>query len=140
MEVSKNSLWTCRVGILMLYKLGNTRCLASSEEGQESKLLINTVALRKEDPDCSNIIINMHCGTHGAGFSYPSLAIYRRYFVPLWLENHFLLSIYMRYIAPLRLENHTFVIHLCDIYCTPVVGKLYLSSSIYAGIYCTVRV
>ena len=29
------------------------------------------------------------------------------------------------------LENHTFVIHLHEIYCTPVVGKSYLNSSIY---------
>ena len=31
-----------------------------------------------------------------------------------------------KYFVPLRLENHTFVIHLCKIFCTPVVGKSYL--------------
>ena len=40
------------------------------------------------------------------------------------------LSIYVRYIVPLWLENHTLVIHLCDIYYTPVVRKLYPSLSI----------
>ena len=33
----------------------------------------------------------------------------------------------MRYFVPLQLENHTFVIHLCEINCTFVVGKSYLS-------------
>jgi hypothetical protein len=36
-------------------------------------------------------------------------------------------SIYVRYIVPLRLENHTLAIYLCEIYCTPAVGKSYLS-------------
>ena len=67
-----------------------------------------------------------HCGTHGVCFSYPGLAIYVIYFVPLWLENHLQLSTYVRYFVPLRLENHTFIIHLCEIFCTLVVGKSYL--------------
>ena len=41
------------------------------------------------------------------------------------------LSIYVRYIVPLRLENHILVIHLCEVYSTPAVGKSYLSSSIH---------
>ena len=52
---------------------------------------------------------NHHCGTHEVWKSYPGLAFYVRYFVPLWLENHIL------------------VIHLHDIYCTPAVGKSYFS-------------
>ena len=35
-------------------------------------------------------------------------------------------STYVRYFVPLQLENHTFIIHLCKIFCTPVVGKSYL--------------
>jgi hypothetical protein len=51
------------------------------------------------------ITSSIHCGTHGAGKSYPGLAIYVRYFVPL------------------QLESHTRVIHLLEIFCTLAVGK-----------------
>src|SRR6266446_3473104 len=68
----------------------------------------------------SNFAIS-HCGTGGVCFSTP------------------LLAIYVRYIVPLQLENHTFVIHLCDIYSTPAVGKLYLNSFVYGEICCTLR-
>jgi len=77
----------------------------------------------------------VHCGTHGACFSYHGLAIYVRYFVPLRVENHSQLSIYVRYFVPLQLENHTLVIHLCEIYSTPAVGNLYLSLFIYGEIF-----
>ena len=35
-------------------------------------------------------------------------------------------STYVRYFVPLWLENHTFNNHLCEIFCTLVVGKSYL--------------
>ena len=36
----------------------------------------------------------IHCKTHEVGNSAPGLAIYMRYFVPLWLENHpFIISL-----------------------------------------------
>ena len=72
-----------------------------------------------------------HCKTHGARKSYPGLATYVRYFVPLWLETIFTFSFYVRYIVFLWFENHTVVIHLCEVCGTPYGWKIILILSIY---------
>ena len=96
---------------------------------------------------------SIHCGIQGAWKSYPGLAIYMRYFVPLWLESHSWIihlweifctsavgksySVYpfmwdilypyswkiIQHIIPLWLENHTLFIHLHEIFCTFAAGK-----------------
>ena len=118
------------------------------------KMAQKIVKNRKKVNHCLfTLLIALHCGTHGAWKSYPGLAIYVIYFVPLWLESHnwvihlweifctsavgksylshpFMLDILypyswkiIWYIIPLWLENHTLVIHLHEIYCTFAVGK-----------------
>ena len=54
-----------------------------------------------------------HYRTHGARNSYPSLAIYVRYIVPLWYENHSVCKIYCTLMAGKSYPSHPFV---CDIW------------------------
>ena len=67
-----------------------------------------------------------HCGTHGAWKSYSGLAIYEILYTFVvgkpWLSHPF-----MRFVS-LQLENHTLVIHLCEIFCIPMVEKSYIIS------------
>ena len=56
----------------------------------------------------------LHYRTHGARNSYPSLAIYVRYIVPLSYENHSVCKIYRTLMVGKSYLGHPF---MCDIWC-----------------------
>ena len=70
---------------------GNKYCVSEVNDGLTPMDKIAIINFKNDYTAVQTYItlLKHHCGTHGVCFSYPGLAIYVIYFVPLWLENHF---------------------------------------------------